>query len=139
MYRCLKILKCIIDRYEFESRSDPLYEEIILVCDDIHDQLLTIVTQVLGNLEQNPNGENSKPVAKILNQGLKAFFYLNYHDLHPKFEDNLNAWMALLVRSLKLQIQDFIGFKIKGAALRSNFKSEIFSYIPENTGKTLKN
>ena len=67
MYRSLKILKCIIDRYEFESRSDPLYEEIILVCDDIQDQLLSIVTQVLDNLERNPNQENSKQVAKILN------------------------------------------------------------------------
>ena len=44
MYRSLKILKRIIDRYEFESRSDPLYEEIILVCDDMQDQLLNIVT-----------------------------------------------------------------------------------------------
>jgi hypothetical protein len=40
MYRCLKILKKIVERWEFEGRSDPLYEEIIMVCDDFQDQLL---------------------------------------------------------------------------------------------------
>ncbi len=39
--RALKTLKKIVDKYEYSSRSDPLYEEIILVCDTTHDLLLT--------------------------------------------------------------------------------------------------
>ena len=57
----------------------------------------------------------------ILNQAMKIFYFLNFFDIHPKFEDNLNVWMQLLVKSLRANIQDFLGFKVKGAALRYLF------------------
>ena len=58
-------------------------------------------------------------MGKVLKQGLKIFYFLNYHDLHPKFEDNLNNWMGVLVRALRVNIPSFIGFKCKGEAMRS--------------------
>ena len=41
-------------------------------------------------------------MAKILNQALKILYFLNFHDLHPSFEDNLNSWMEVLVNVLKI-------------------------------------
>jgi hypothetical protein len=37
--RLLKLLKKITAKYEYSVRSDELYTEIILVCDDSHDFL----------------------------------------------------------------------------------------------------
>jgi exportin-2 (importin alpha re-exporter) len=33
---------------------------------------------------------------KVLKIIMRLFYYLNFQDLHPKFEDNLNSWMTLM-------------------------------------------
>ena len=56
---------------------------------------------------------------------MRIFYYLNFQDLHPKFEDNLKNWMDLLASVLRLQIDikllhgnDFILFKCKGECMK---------------------
>lgn len=36
----LKLIQSISLKYTYSSRSDPLFEEIIIVCDQMHDFLL---------------------------------------------------------------------------------------------------
>jgi exportin-2 (importin alpha re-exporter) len=46
-----------------------------------------------------------------------VFYYLNFQDLHPKFEDHLKNWMTIMQSVLQLQGRS--AFKCKGEALRS--------------------
>ena len=38
--KTLKLINSIVAKYDHSVRSDPLYAEIILVCDDLHDTFL---------------------------------------------------------------------------------------------------
>ena len=35
---------------------------------------------------------------------MKIFYNLNYQDLHPHFEDNLNNWMTLLSSIIRINV-----------------------------------
>lgn len=72
------------------GRSDPLYEEIILVCNEAHDFLMNLTLNIL----QNNSIDNNMMV--VLTNLMEIFYHLNYQDLHPKFEDNINNWMPIL-------------------------------------------
>ena len=48
---------------------------------------------------------------------MRLFYNLNYQDLHPKFEDNLQNWMKILNIVMKLPNGNEGFFKCKGGAL----------------------
>lgn len=50
---------------------------------------------------------------------MNIFYHLNYQDLHPKFEDNLNNWMGILKQVMTFANSNEAVFKCKGAALES--------------------
>lgn len=50
---------------------------------------------------------------------MKLFYNLNYQDLHPKYEDNLQHWMSVLKEVMKLPNHNENIFKCKGAALEA--------------------
>jgi hypothetical protein len=54
----LKLLEDITHKYTYLSRSDPLYEEIIKVCDEAHDFLKDLTTNVLQTVINNSNSTN---------------------------------------------------------------------------------
>lgn len=82
--RVLTLMTMLTYRYTYSSRSDPLYSEIILVCDDTHDFLLRVTESVLECLQNNqPDAENFHA---ILRMSMRLFYNLNYQDLHPLFE-----------------------------------------------------
>ena len=39
--KALKMINSIVVKYDYSARSDPLYAEIILVCNDLHDTFLS--------------------------------------------------------------------------------------------------
>jgi hypothetical protein len=43
----LRLISDITYKYSVEQRSDPLYAEIILVCDQTHDFLLSITGKII--------------------------------------------------------------------------------------------
>jgi hypothetical protein len=51
--RILLLMTMITYRYTYSMRSDPLYREIILVCDDTHDFLLRVTESVLACIQSN--------------------------------------------------------------------------------------
>lgn len=55
MAAVLKLIQNISNKYSSESRSDPLYEEIIFMCDKTHDFLLDLTLNILQGVKQNPN------------------------------------------------------------------------------------
>lgn len=66
-------------RYEYSERSDPLYEEIILVCDETHDIFLMYVQMLLSKF-YNPQDTSSNNLMnlKLLKNCLKIFYCLNF-------------------------------------------------------------
>ncbi len=78
----LKIIQSISYKYTYESRSDPLYEEIIIMCNEMHDYLLDLTINILARVHQNPNNIEEVVILEVL---MKIFYNLNYQDLHPKY------------------------------------------------------
>ena len=113
----LKLIQSISYKYTYESRSDPLYEEIIMMCNEVHDFLLELTANTLQKATQNSNDSEAIVTLEVL---LKIFYNLNYQDLHPKYEDNLGNWMNILKQSMSLpSTNEKVMFKCKGAALES--------------------
>lgn len=109
----LELLQEITHKYTYLSRSDPLYGEIIKVCDEMHDYLKDLTT---GVLQQVINRNGDTEMLEIL---LKLFYNLNYQDLHPSYEDNLEHWMGVLKAVMKLENTSEAVFRCKGAALEA--------------------
>ena len=65
------------------------------------------------------NNDLNDDFLAILNKLLEIFYNLNYQDLHPKFEDNLNNWMQILKKVMGFQNSSEMIFKCKGSALES--------------------
>ena len=47
----LKMVQSISNKYSIESRSDPLYEEIIVMCEKTHDFLLELTVTFLQRVK----------------------------------------------------------------------------------------
>jgi len=125
-YRIFKLLAKIMAKYEYSSRSDELFTEIILASDTTHDYLLHFATTINNLLTQNvPNDITAvKQLLAILKQVLRCFFLLNSQDLPEKFENNLNSWMQILSQVLTLELDKnpeikMDVFKCKGESLKS--------------------
>ncbi|CAD8171624.1 unnamed protein product [Paramecium octaurelia] len=118
VYKTVKLIYKLTEKYVYQSRSDPLYEEIIITCDTIHHNLLLLAKSLIQQIEALQNLKLSYEILKTL---LKVFYNLNFQDLHPHFEDNLQSWMEFMKVVLRLQpvqgVEQFL-FKCKGEALR---------------------
>ncbi|CAD8162710.1 unnamed protein product [Paramecium octaurelia] len=118
VYKTLKLIYKLTEKYVYQSRSDPLYEEIIITCDTIHHNLLLLAKSLIQQIEALQNLQLSYEILKTL---LKVFYNLNFQDLHPHFEDNLQSWMEFMKVVLRLQpvqgVEQFL-FKCKGEALK---------------------
>jgi exportin-2 (importin alpha re-exporter) len=86
------------------------------VCDEVHDFLKDLTTNIL-QIVINDNRKDSEAV--ILESLMKLFYNLNYQDLHPKYEENLEHWMNVLKAVMKLPNSNENIFKGKGAALEA--------------------
>ena len=72
----------ITNKYSYLTRSDPLYHEIIIVCNEFHNFLLTLTNHSVANILQN---QSNNEQIKILEIEMILFYNLNYQDLHPNF------------------------------------------------------
>ena len=75
IYKALKLVFKLTEKYTYSSRSDPLYEEIIITCDTVHNNLLLLAQSIL---QQLTNGQNLKVSFEILKVLLKVFYNLNF-------------------------------------------------------------
>jgi exportin-2 (importin alpha re-exporter) len=55
----------------------------------------------------------------VLKYLMRLFYNLNYQDLHPLFEDNLDKWMQKLIQVIHIQSKDIRILRAKGEALKS--------------------
>lgn len=79
IHSVLLLISDITEKYSYLGRSDPLYEEIILVCNQVHDFILDLTAKIIQASSLDDKTLN------ILETLMKIFYHLNYQDLHPKF------------------------------------------------------
>lgn len=140
-YRVFNLVCKMTKKYEYESRSDELYAEIIEMVKGFHDKLLFYISGYINTIL------NGGPVIslKIVLKGLKVFYHFIYHDIHPYIEDNIPNWSGILKRILspdfetKTQVHGpeakQLVFLIKGEVVKilllcsTKFKEDFKNYI----------
>ena len=92
------LISKIIKRYGYESRSDPLFEEIIntmkWICQPMTDDSIKLINYLKGT--NNYSDQSFITSLKILNKIMSIFYSLNYQDFPEFFEDHLKEWIDIL-------------------------------------------
>lgn len=126
-YVVWRIIEKMTKRYKVEERSDPLYQEINITLDAVHEQLLYFAGGYLSQLNSTDIASIGQAL-RIYRCLLKTFYNLCSQDLPAIVEDNLGNWSTILKDTLskKLELQgnqqqvlDKLWFECKGEAIRS--------------------
>ena len=90
----------IIKRYHIESKSDPLFREIIntmkYICQPMTDDALNIIKFFNTYESNNKNDEIMIQCLQTMNKIMSIFYSLNYQDFPEFFEDHLQEWINIL-------------------------------------------
>jgi len=104
-FRIWSLIEGITKKYTYMERSDELFTEIIKVIDTIHAKLLYYSQGYLNSIETTTESGSLVLYFKTLSTMLKIFYNINWQDLHPLVEDNLQNWMSILNSVMKVQIK----------------------------------
>ena len=95
-----ELLTKIIKRYHIESKSAPLFNEIIntmkYICQPMTDDAITIMNYFNNYNSNNTNNEVMKECLVTINKIMSIFYSLNYQDFPEFFEDHLEEWITIL-------------------------------------------
>ena len=96
----------IIKRYHIESKSEPLFREIIntmkYICQPMTEDALYI-TKIFNNYNKNNvNNDAFTQYLHIMNKIMSIFYSLNYQDFPEFFEDHLQEWINILSETVLL-------------------------------------
>ena len=94
------LLPKIIKRYHIESKSEPLFREIIntmnYICQPMTEDALNII-KIFNNYDpKNVNNEYMAQLLQMMNKIMSVFYSLNYQDFPEFFEDHLEDWITIL-------------------------------------------
>lgn len=127
--RVWQLIEEITDKYPLEERSDPLYYEINVTLDSIHDKLLYYCQGYLNQLEAVSDQNLLLNYLHIYRCLLRIFYNINSQDLPACIEDNLSNWSKILKDTLqkvvntgtgpKKEDADGLWFECKGEAIKS--------------------
>lgn len=123
-----QLISKIIRRYHIESKSAPLFKEIIhtmkFICQPMTDDSLKII-QLFNNW--NTNGEVMYQCLEMMNKIMSIFFSLNYQDFPEFFEDHLEEWVNILNDTLilpnKTAVLEHIDYNLQQLAIKVKAKA----------------
>ena len=122
----------IIKRYHIESRSDPLFREIIYtmkkICQPMTEDAINIIKIFNTNCTNN---DSMIQCLQIMNKIMSIFYSLNYQDFPEFFEDHLTEWITILNDTLLLPN--------KTGDINTNINPSLYELILKVKAKTLKN
>ena len=129
-----QLIAKIIKRYHIESKSHPLFKEIINtmehICQPMTDDALNII-KFFNTYESNPkNDEVMMQCIQMMNKIMSIFYSLNYQDFPEFFEDHLQEWINILI--------DTVLFPNKNSNM-NNINKNLFDIAIKLKAKTLKN
>ena len=124
----------IIKRYHIESKSDPLFREIIYtmdkICKPMTDDAINII-KYFNTYNNTDNKDIMMQCLQMMNKIMSIFYSLNYQDFPEFFEDHLTEWITILNDTLLLPN--------KTGDINSNIDPVIYELILKVKAKTLKN
>ena len=95
-----QLITKVIKRYHIESKSEPLFREIIntmkYICQPMTDDALKIMNFFNNYNQSNTNNEVMKECLITINKIMSIFYSLNYQDFPEFFEDHLKEWITIL-------------------------------------------
>ena len=95
-----QLITKVIKRYHIESKSEPLFREIIntmkYICQPMTDDALKIMNFFNNYNQSNTNNEVMKECLLTINKIMSIFYSLNYQDFPEFFEDHLKEWITIL-------------------------------------------
>ena len=103
--RLLCVLYRLTIKYSRETRSDPLYMEINVVIEQIHDMILQAMKNYLNLLASGNATETSVNSLRYL---LQIFYNCIFQDIHPSIEDNIGSWVEVLKSILNKEFEQFV-------------------------------
>ena len=129
-----QLIAKIIKRYHIESKSHPLFKEIINtmehICQPMTDDALNII-KFFNTYESNAkNDEVMMQCIQMMNKIMSIFYSLNYQDFPEFFEDHLQEWINILI--------DTVLFPNKNSNM-NNINKNLFDIAIKLKAKTLKN
>lgn len=105
------MIEGITEKYSYEERSDELFLEIIEVVKLIHKKLLYYAQGYLNQLKNCESPDDLAGYLEIFSTILKIFYNINWQDLHPSVENNLQSWFTILSEVMEKSIEDKAQFK----------------------------
>lgn len=102
----LQTAEILFKRYDYEAKSQGLWEEIKFVLDTFakpFTELFVWIIDLIPNHVDNP--KNIKLIFHSLVHCAKIFYSLNYQDIPEFFEDNLDVWMSRFAKLLQFKIE----------------------------------
>ena len=129
-----QLIAKIIKRYHIESKSHPLFKEIINtmehICQPMTDDALNII-KFFNTYESNPkNDEVMMQCIQMMNKIMSIFYSLNYQDFPEFFEDHLQEWINILIDTVLLPNKN---------SNMNNINKNLFDMVIKLKAKTLKN
>ena len=129
-----QLIAKIIKRYHIESKSHPLFKEIINtmehICQPMTDDALNII-KFFNTYESNAkNDEVMMQCIQMMNKIMSIFYSLNYQDFPEFFEDHLQEWINILIDTVLLPNKN---------SNMNNINKNLFDIAIKLKAKTLKN
>ena len=126
------LISKLIKRYHIETRSAPLFKEIINTMKYICQPMTDDAQKIIAYLKNNNNIDENTMITslKILNKIMSIFYSLNYQDFPEFFEDHLKEWIEIL--------NDILVFPNNNSDM-SKFQGKIIDLILKVKAKSLKN
>ena len=150
-----ELIAKIIKRYHIESKSEPLFREIIntmkYICQPMTDDALNIIKYFNSYNANSGNNETMNQCLQMMNKIMSIFYSLNYQDFPEFFEDHLEEWITILNDTVLLpnktsnmnlinnQSYEFV-LKLKAKTLKninlyySNYYEDIDKYVQQLSG-----
>ena len=145
----------IIKRYHIESKSEPLFREIIntmkYICKPMTDDALNIIKYFNSYNPNNVNNETMIQCLQMMNKIMSIFYSLNYQDFPEFFEDHLQEWITILndtvllpnktsdMKLINNQLRELV-LKLKAKTLKninlyySNYYEDVEQYVQQFSG-----
>ena len=142
----------IIKRYHIESKSEPLFREIIntmkYICKPMTDDALNIIKYFNSYNPNNVNNETMIQCLQMMNKIMSIFYSLNYQDFPEFFEDHLQEWITILndtvllpnktsdMKLINNQLRELV-LKLKAKTLKninlyySNYYEDVEQYVQQ--------
>ena len=147
-----QLITKIIKRYHIESKSDPLFREIIntmkYICQPMTDDALNIIKFFNTYEPNNKNDEIMTQCLQTMNKIMSIFYSLNYQDFPEFFEDHLQEWINILndtvllpnknsnMKAISKNLVDLV-LKLKAKTLKNinlyynNYYEDVVNYVQQ--------